>query len=368
MQSLMVSMATQIKWNKSSQFQSVLILGLFLFFVGHFVLLSPSSLEDDFGGMRVIEPKDLLAFLKNEPFAIAPEVPLDTPPAYSLRDSIMFSSQGEKPNVKMTSRKSNLYQKEQLVHSRDVIVEFPDHTEIEAKEAIFFLKEDKVHFYGHVHTTFPNGAELISEFAEAFLKPVTRIVIPTTELVFGSKKDPNSSVNFTAQGLEYTDSSPKNLNLLQDVKVQIIGDKITHIDSDQAVYTYEEGHLHFSMNDRQPLSAQFVKVHQKDLDLKSRTLEVDTTTRQKLQTITALTDVWMKDSHDPEKVSTGTSGQAIYDDQKNEVTLTDFPQVYQDNDTITGDVIIFHRNTDLIEVKQSNAIYNDNESKRSQSQ
>lgn len=321
--------------------------------------MSPSNLEDDFTGMRVIEPKDLLTFLKNEPDSIAPEVPHTVTPSYSLRDSVILASQGEKPNIKMISRKSSVYQVEQLAHSRDVVVQFSDRTQVEAKEAVFFLKEDRVRFYGSVHTTFPNGAELFSEFAEAFTKPVTRIQIPTTEPVHGTKKDGKTLVDFNSLGLEYIDIAPKNLHLLSDVKVKIISEKTTDVVSDQAVYTDEKGVLHFSMNDTRPLSEQFVKVHQVDLDLKSRTLDVDTTENQKLHSITALTDVWMRDSHDPEKIASGTSGKAVYNEIKNEITLTEFPQVNQDNDTITGDIIIFHRNTDLIEVKQSNAIYNE---------
>ncbi len=357
-------MATLLKWNKS-QFQSYLIGGLVLFFVAHFVLLSPASLEEDFNGVRVIDPKDLLSFLKNEPSVLAPEVPLNVAPAYSLRDDTLYSSQGIKPNVKMISRKSNVYQKEEIIHSLDVVVEFPDHTQVQAKEGVFFTNQDKIHFYGHVHTTFPNGAELFSEFAEAFTKPVTRIEIPVSELAIGTRKDPSSTVTFTSQGLEYVDVYPKNFHLLSDAKVQIVGDSTTDIHSDQAIYSYEKNHMHFFMNESRPLSTQFVKVHQPDLDLKSRTLDVDTTDTQKLHTVTALTDVWMRDSHDPEKLSIATSGKAVYDYTKNEVTLTEFPQVYQDDDTITGDVIIFHRNTDQIQVKQSNAIYNDNKNEQS---
>lgn len=336
-----------------------------MFFVGHFVLLNPSSLEDDFGGMRVIQPKDLLNFLKNEPTALAPEAPLTVAPSYSLRDSIIYSSDGSVSKIKMSARKSNLYQKEQIAHSRDVQMEFADHTQIEAKEALFFIAKDKVHFYGDVHTTFSNGAELFSEYAEVFTKPLTHVVIPTKESVRGRKHSKDNEVRFTSMGLDYLDSESKSLHLLSNVHVEIQNTKKTDVYSDQATYSHEKGLLYFFMNDSRPLSDQFVKVHQPDLNLKSRALEVSTSSKQELQTITAISDVWMEDLRDPVKTSSATSGRAVYDDRKNEIILTEFPQVYQDNDTITGDIIIFHRNTDLIEVKQSNAIYHNESKERS---
>lgn len=50
-----------------------------------------------------------------------------------------------------------------------------------------------------------------------------------------------------------------------------------------------------------------------------------------------------------------TSGRADFDTQRDVVILTIFPQVYQDNDTITGDLITLHRDTDVVEVENSNA-------------
>ena len=190
------------------------------------------------------------------------------------------------------------------------------------------------------------------------MKPVTQIFIPTTQTVRGNKVDGASTVRFTSQGLQYKDESPKILKLSSQVHVEIQNEKLTQIDSDYANYLYEKGHLHFEMNEDKPLNEQFVKAHQVDLDLKSRTLEADLNQGRALTEITARGDVWIRDAHDPQKISTSTSGKAVFNERKNDLLLTEFPQVYQEGDTITGDVIIFHRTTDQIEVKQSNAIYN----------
>jgi lipopolysaccharide export system protein LptA len=51
----------------------------------------------------------------------------------------------------------------------------------------------------------------------------------------------------------------------------------------------------------------------------------------------------------------GTGGRADFESQRNVIVLREFPQVYQDRDTVTGDVIIVHRDTDIVEVEHSNA-------------
>jgi lipopolysaccharide export system protein LptA len=51
-----------------------------------------------------------------------------------------------------------------------------------------------------------------------------------------------------------------------------------------------------------------------------------------------------------------TAGRAAFDAKKNTIRLTEFPQAYQDDDTVTGEIMIFHRNSELIEIEQSNSI------------
>lgn len=350
---------TSPKRIKHSQYQSFFLIGLFLFFVGHFLLLNPSSLEDDFGAIRVVEPQNLLAFLKNETKTALEEIPRGEVPAYALRDSIVYASAEDKQSFKLNAVRSNYYQKEQIIHALEVLVTFPDGTTVKANEGIFFTGESKAKFYGQVHTVFATGGTLDSEYAEAFMKPVTQIEIPRSETATGFKSDKTTITHFTSQGLSYKDVSPKTLKLLSDVHVWIKDQKnTTDIYSDRADYEQEAGYLNFQMNESRPLSSQFVKTEQPDLKIKSRTLDLQLEDAETLHFINARGDVSIRDLHDPLKISSSTSGEAVYDVEKNDVILTDFPQVYQEGDTITGDIIIFHRTTDEIEVKQSNAIYN----------
>ena len=64
-----------------------------------------------------------------------------------------------------------------------------------------------------------------------------------------------------------------------------------------------------------------------------------------------------KANHDEDKpqLRYATGGRADFDARSDIVRITEFPQAYQDNDTVTGDVIILHRDSDLVEVEHSNA-------------
>jgi lipopolysaccharide export system protein LptA len=104
---------------------------------------------------------------------------------------------------------------------------------------------------------------------------------------------------------------------------------------------------------------------------KSRRAEFRTVAnpKRKIRTVRALDDVKIEERPKPTdgesvsdlrhsreaKVRYATAGIAEFDSDKNLIILRDYPQVYQDRDTITGETIIVHRDSDLVEVDQSNA-------------
>ncbi len=349
-------MSTQLKWIKTSQIQSLLLMGLLVFFVAHFMLLSPSGLEEDFNGVRIIHPKDFLAFIQKEPTSI-PDVPAGVAPDYTLREFKAFSSTESKPNWKLSARKSSAYNEKQLLHGRDIRIDLPDGTVVIANEGVFFMQKNEGKFYGSVVATFNNGVVIKTNYAEVKSSGHTTITIPTSEMVQGTRTDVKNPVSFTSMGLTYSDSEPQVLYLLSQVAVELNGEKKTQVYSDLATYQSAINRLDFAMNEARPIEQQLIKVKQNDLDLFARELEVELDPKKQLQTITAIKEVSIRDFHDPKNISTATSGKAIYYEHKNEFVLKDFPQIYQNGDTVTGDVIIYNRNTDIIEVKESNAIY-----------
>jgi lipopolysaccharide export system protein LptA len=84
---------------------------------------------------------------------------------------------------------------------------------------------------------------------------------------------------------------------------------------------------------------------------------------QVLQYLIAYDDVLIKETGikkieknpKPEVLRYATSGQADFDTHRDIILLTQFPQVYQGEDTATGDIILMHRDTDVIEIEHSNS-------------
>ena len=323
------------------------------------MLLSPSSLEEDFSGMRIIHPKDLLNFLKNEPEILSQEPFLKTaPPAYSLRDSTLFSTRFGTPEFKLKSRKMNVYQSEQVAHLRDPEALLQEQTTITAKEATYSLLDGKMTFRGSVHTSFSNGAEVFSEIVVIETKPTLKISIPRDHLVTGKKFHITTPITFTAYGLEYGEKDEKRVHLLSAVVVKVSGRQPTEIRSDQAEFSGNENRFLFFMNPDRIIEHQFVTVKESDLNLRSRKLELKLGSGNTLQEITALQDAWFQDRHGVDQETEGTGGKAIYSLDRHQIVLSEFPQLYQDHDTVTGDLITYHRDTDTVEVTESNAIYN----------
>lgn len=64
-------------------------------------------------------------------------------------------------------------------------------------------------------------------------------------------------------------------------------------------------------------------------------------------------DVTIREREDESKYA--TCGQADFDRERDVIYLMDFPQVYQGQDTVTGDRIVLHRSSDVVEVSRSNA-------------
>ena len=333
-------------------------MGLFFFFVAHLLLLSPSSLEEDFTGMRVIHPKDLLAFLRNDP-----ETPATVPflrsvaPSYSVRDGVLFSTEGGKPKFKLLARKTNLYQEHQIAHIREAHVFLQDGTEVTSKEALYDLVKSQVTFMGSVESIFQDGAIVQSERAILDIKPAMHLSIPTTELVKGKKTNLASPVIFESMGLEYSEQD-KTIRLLSKVKVRVSGPKSVEVLSDHCNVIQSKDLLEFSMDDSKIIERQFVVATDPGMFLKSRRMEMKLHSGRQVEEIIALQDVFFENLGQTDSKTQGTGGKGIYRVRENEITLSEFPQLYQDRDTVTGDTITYNRNSERVEVTQSNAIYN----------
>ena len=345
-------MIKQPPWIKTTPFPSYILAGTILFLLAYFTLLSPSSLEDDFLSVRVIHPRDLLNFLKDSSSQVlAKGIPTDTTPAYSLRNFDFFITNENRPELQFTALKSNFYQEQQLIHAKSGMVTLSDGTIVSSKEVLFETARNEIHFYGDVLITFLNGTLIRTNYLRAVTRPVLIITVPLEEAVAGEKTEKESVVRFKSYGLSYRAAEEKELLLSSNVNTVVTGQKTTHVLSDRGTMNFNRKKMTFFMDDKKAFDQQFVLTHQDHLEMKSRSLIIalDQTGTKRIE---AQNDVSIT-----EKTFHSTSGKATFDESTNTIALSDFPQVYQEQDTITGDVIFYHRNDDTIEVKQSNAIY-----------
>lgn len=338
---------------KKMQYQSFLLLGLAAFFIAHFTLLNPTNLEEDFSETRAIAPEELLSFFQNETITLAKGVPNKEAPAYVIRDLEYFATDNQKQNWKMIARKSFAYQKEAMIHARDVIFIWKD-GQVASKEAISSQTKNEVELYGDVVVTLNNGMVIHTEYVKIITTPFTQVIIPPTQAMWGNHRlNKKVLVNFKSFGLYYT-AETETLKLLSQAETEIVSDKKSKVYADLVTYHRNQEILSYEMAEHRPLAQQFVNAYQDELHLRSRTMTV-TFEKDKVQVLTANTDTSFEDKTNQKHPVSGTSGKAIYKETSNLLFLKDFPQVYQDRDTITGDVIIYDRTNDTIEVEQSNA-------------
>ena len=140
----------------------------------------------------------------------------------------------------------------------------------------------------------------------------------------------------------------------------------TMIESDHCIIYRDRKFAYFTMNAARPLATRYVKVTQPTLFSKGRTADLNygdlggtptngQTKSKPLNYIILHEDVLIEEKLEDGSIRYGTGGQADFDAIHNLVVLRKFPQIYQGHDTVTGDVIVLHRDTDVVEIEHSNA-------------
>ncbi len=361
-----------------------LILGATI--ITEIVALSPSSLEEEsIPQPKQIDPATLIP--KNQEPTLAPGIPIDRVADYNVENFRYVSVQNKVKQWKIVADKANLYHDIDLVHARRVKVQIYDTddqiTEVTGSEAKYFLGKRDLEMYGNVKTVFPDGFVLHSEYMR--YKPnESQIYIPTKHYVQGDNKaatksdksnptdaddespstqsqSPSTSsegrFEFTSYGLNY--NMKKGLiNLLKTAHVIFYnGSEVTIIDSDKCHINRNTKIAHFTMYPNRPIKKRFVYISQETLFTKARwaVLNYASLNKDVVQYLTAYDDVFIKELGNHKSLRYATSGKAEFNQPLNLIVLTQLPQVYQDADTVTGDIILLHRDTDVVEVEHSNA-------------
>jgi len=358
---------------RRKRLRPILLVLFGIFIIAEIVALSPSSLEETKSMSAAVDPETLI--MDDEP-TLVPGIPKGRIAEYSIEKFDYVSVQNGEKQWKIEAKKAFLYNPERMVHSRTVKANLYDPdgkiTVVTGLEARYYLNKKDLEIYGNVKTIFPDGFELDSEYLR--YKPTDKhIEIPTRYLAHGvGQETVGQSFRFDSMGLDYF-MGQAQIHLLQKVKVTLERLKLkseetsgvpdlTTIESDHCLINRNTNLANFTMNQNRPLSKQFVYITQPTLFTKARRADLNYGSfSQVLQYLKAYDDVLIKetgygDPKDTEKpLRYATGGHADFDTHRDVIVITDFPQVYQGTDTVTGDIILMHRDTDMIEVEHSNA-------------
>jgi LPS export ABC transporter protein LptC len=378
----------------------VLIAGI----VTEIVALSPGSVEEARDSSAPLDPSTLLPKASG---TLAPGIPTNRVPEYSVDQFNYVSTQSGAKQWNLLADKANLYNVEKLVHARRVkaFLYDPDGkvTTVTGDEAKFFINKRDLEIFGNVKTIMPDGFEIFSPYMR-YLPNERLVEIPPQYAVDGVGKDETGqSLAFNSHGLHYAMGKSQ---IILSTQVKVIVDKPepteaqsaavsrvptakpsvapqpsskTLVESDHCVIHRDKRIAYFTMNMERPLSTRFVKVTQPTLFSKGRTADMnygDLSSSEPgpgspakpavkpgnkpkpLNYLILHEDVLIEEKTADGSIRYGTGGQADFDAIRNLIILRDFPQVYQGregHDTVTGDVIVLHRDSDIVEIEHSNA-------------
>ncbi len=333
----------------------VVFLGILAF---DLAILSPVDLEQDGNGMRAIARKELLDFIIPERLSRLQPLP-ETPPLYALRDLKLYSSEPGKTPTRIFAKKALSYPDRKQMHLQEphLWLEEPQSTTyVQSLEATHNANGGVIDAAGDVIARLDDGSELMAAKAKLYLKPSKRMEVPMDTEVNGHDGKPLAArTTFQGYGMTY-DASTNKIELLSRTFVTFTGKEgDTLIHSDRGTYFRGESRMEFWMEDTKAFAKQFVKTDRNKLHVESRKLTGLIEEGKSLDRAIAIDDVSFIDKQDPESITRGSAGHAVFETKTDLLTLTLFPVVYQENDTVNGEKIVYDRKTDTVFADQSNA-------------
>lgn len=351
-----------------SRLRILLIAVVFFGIVAQLTILSPSPVEE--ASQAPIPPIDGDRLITKQE-TIVPGIPVDQVPDYSIQDFTYVSTRQSVNEWKLVSSVADLYNRQKVVHAKDAKAELYDAdkkaTLVSGREAKYNTNDRDLEVFGDVLAKFPDGFEVKSPYLK-YIPKTGAIEVPTNYPVFGfGQTGPDQTLKFESFGMRY-DRNAQVITLPKDVRITVEKKKgnpeesWTKVHSDICVIFRNQNLAEFTMQPSRKLDERFVKIEQPKLFAQGRKAELNYEEKT-VRYLTVLQDVTIRELGNTETKRHGTAGRAEFDSQKRVVVLRDFPQVYQDGDTVTGEVIILHRDTDIVEVDYSNA-YSEGKSKQ----
>jgi hypothetical protein len=363
--------------------------------------LSPKNLElgTESDNEPLLDPQDLtLAQSALHPL-VRERIPVHKVPEYTI-EQFQYTALLDQTKVwRIMADRSSTYQKENITHASSVTLYiFPDlkssgtktgkASVITAQEALYGnhagSEEQNIELFGNVEVTTAEGYILRSPYF-IYRPNLKRIQAPTEYLVVGLGKEARQKgdlgeLNFTTQGIDIQiERGIISLLLNPVVTLQRTADgrnapKIpeqTEIESHHAKIDTRKRVTDFEIQKGSTDPNEFVRITQPQLYARSRRatlkllapttaldylhLEEDVLIKQRKSATASVTA--------PLRYATG--GKADFNAQSNLIVLKEYPQIYEDQNTMTGETIQISSDFDSVEIEHSNAFATEDFGKRS---
>ncbi len=306
-------------------------------------------------------------------------IPKDAIPKYQFDGFRFTSMKNKKKQWKMNAVTAWVYEVQfQIVRAQtaEALLFSKEQKEIKvwADEMYYRADGKELELYGNVKALMPDGLVIRGDYV-LYKEDTQEVRVPMNEKVIGLRPlKGQERIEFESYGATSAlDSGIINLlsrvlvkSFRADAKTREMVD--TKLWSDQAKLNTKTQEAEFWMHSERP--QRFVRIEEPRFKAVARTVDyfglspLNKDTRR----IVAKKDVKIEETPvpltaaeqlnpkiKPPETRFSTSGRAELYLDRNTVELSDYPQVYQGPDTITGEKIILYRDSDRVRVLESNA-------------
>jgi len=385
---------------------SPLLVGLtFLLILVQFLGLRPKNLElgtPDTEPDSLLDPQSLtLTSPGSQHPILSSKLPKHKVPEYSIEQFQFTAVQKDQKIWRILADSSSTYQKENLTHASQVTVYiYPDNPTMQgdgmtpgtldvrpdiitANEALYQTNNDtlsqEIEFFGNVEISTADGFLLRSPYF--VYRPYQRKVqVPTDQEIEGHGKQARrkgeiGEIDFRSFGLD-VHLGQAQIRLLRNPVVTLTStsepsrpgsNATTVIESHFARIDGKERVAYFDVKDTPTSSIEHVRITQKRIYARSKsaTLKLNPPGKD-FEYLTLQDEVLIKKRSEKrrsqaalEPLRYATGGKAEFLAYSNTIRLSEYPQIYEDENTMTGETITISNDFDTVEVEHSNAFATD---------
>lgn len=321
------------------------------------------------------DPSQVPGAASSDPVFPGFEPPEGATPDYGIQGFHYVSVLKGQKQWQLQANDADFYSRDQWVYARRIKAELfngdQPGIQVEGQFARYSMVNRNLDVGGQVFAKFPDGSTLQMELLE--FKPIQRrMSVPLKYRVLGTgPTTAPARLRFQSFGMEGSlVTGIFELKSQVQMEVQSPRSPATQVWAPFAVYRRMESVLDLYSSSQQnwrsgrdsPDSGARpipVRLEQGSLRSTANRMEVKLPAQAKKPSFAAWEDVrieeWKKQDRKGTPDRYSTCGRAEFDPETQEILLTEYPQVYQDGDTMTGEAIRILRKEDQVEVENTNA-------------